>query len=313
MKIRKIGALLALGALALTGCSTVSTQPDQTALHYSAGPFSSTKFEDCVDPSTRATEGASDKFFVYPTGSVRTYDRSNDAKAEGGPIEVVSKDNVEMIIPVSVTLQMTDDCKTLQKFHETLGNRYKAYWGGSDFVDANEDDIPDGWVDLLNYYIGKQLDITLDREAQNQNWRDLWNKPEVKVAVEKAVDLALSNNVNTAMGGAFFEIDKVTVAKPDPKSEDLKNAVAAEQAAVAKARAVEVESAAKETAAAAEARAAQARVAVAEAEANEAAARNKALVDVWGTDAVKIYAIDKGLTPWPNPVVAGSGAGTPAK
>lgn len=308
MKIRKLAALLAVSALALTACSTVATEPDQTALHYEAGAFSATKFADCVNPSERFTGGASDKYYIYPTGSVRTYDASEDKAAEAPPITVVTKDNVEMKVPASVGLDMLDDCPTVRKFHETIGNRYKAYWGGTDFPDENEDSIPDGWITFLNYYVGKQLDITLDREAQGVNWRDLWNNPEVKRSLDQAVNNSLQTNIDAAMGGHFFNVGKVTIAKPDPASKDLKDAVAAEQAAVAKAKAIEVEAAAKENAAASEAKAAQAQVAVAEAKARVKAAEQGALVKVWGEDAIKIYAIDKGVSPWPNPVVAGQAA-----
>jgi hypothetical protein len=49
-KIMAAAGAAVLGAMVLTGCSSVSTPPDQVALHYKAGPIESTKFSDCVVP-----------------------------------------------------------------------------------------------------------------------------------------------------------------------------------------------------------------------------------------------------------------------
>lgn len=289
--------LAAITALTLTGCSSVSTQPDQIALHYAGGSFSSTKFAACVDPSVREMNGPGDTYYVYPTSN-RTYDASAAKAAEGGPISVVSSDNAELTVPASVVFTLKTDCETLRKFHEQIGNRYRAYWGGSEFEDSNEDSIPDGWVTMLNFYVGKALDSVLDRQAQAYTWRALWNDPAAKTALEKSVGESLSAVVDAQMGGHYLDIAKVTVQKPDPTNKALKDAVAAEQAAVAKANSAKSQADADKAAA-------EAQIAVAKAE----AAQVEESVRVLGIDGyLKRYAIDKGLTPWPNPVVAGQPA-----
>jgi hypothetical protein len=287
-------AALAGAAMVATGCSNVSTDSDETALHYKGGPLSSTKFANCVSPSQRNVDGPADKHFTYPT-SQRTFDATGGGAAEADPFTVVSKDNAEMKVPVTVTFTLKADCKTLQAFHERLGNRYAAYWeSGSD----REDGIPAGWINLLNFVIGKPLDTTLDRVSQGYNWRDLWNNPAAKAELEKAVDTDLAAQVKRQAGGDFFDIGEVLVQKPEPANAELKNAVSAEQSSVAKANSQLAEARAQEAAA-------NAQIAVARAK----AAATKAEIDAMGPDVwIKKYAIDNDVTPWPNPVVAGQAA-----
>src|SRR5690606_28142836 len=52
--------------------TTVSTGPDQVALHYSDGAFTPRRFQECVASSTRAWDGPGDKHYSYPS-SQRNY------------------------------------------------------------------------------------------------------------------------------------------------------------------------------------------------------------------------------------------------
>ncbi len=299
--------------LTTTGCSIVSTPPDMVALHYDAGAFSSTTFKECIPVSTRKVDNPGNLFYTYPTNN-RTYDASLTEGAETGPIRVLSKDNAEMDVPVAITFNMVTDCTALRKFHENMGLRDRAFWSGGDFNDdiddKNRDKTPDGWIKVLNMYVGKSLDATLDRTAQQYNWRDLWNNAEVKVKLDQAVETDLQKMIDDRMGGHYFTVNTTLVLKPEPVDPQLKAAISREQSSVANANAVAEEAKAKEIAAKAEERAALADVAVAEAKARA----TKAEVDVIGSEAwLKKYGIDKGVNPWPAPVVAGGGVVQPAK
>ena len=313
-------AMIASGAAALllvSGCSVGSTAPDQIGLHYKAGQFESTKFNACLDPSTRDFNGPGDKYFLYPT-SLRTYTASGDEGAERSAVTVVSKDSTEMNVPVTVTFRLVSDCDTVRQFHENIGNRNNAFWGGSDFTDdadQNKDGSPDGWVKVLNTFIGESMKAELDRASQGYTWRQLWNDPAVKTELEETLEASLSKSVDDRMSGHYFAIDTILVQKPVPVNPELVNAVANEQAAIAKANGIEREAAAKEKSAVAEANAEQAK---AEAEvAVEAAEAEKVqqMINVLGEEVwLKMYGIDNGITPWPNPVVPGSNPSTqPAK
>lgn len=308
-RITKLAVISAAAAMLVTGCSIVSTPPDQVALHYEGGALSAREFKACVDPSKREVNGPGDKYYLYPT-SLRTYTASDDASSERGPVTVVSKDNAEMNVPVTVTFTLITECDTLRKFHETIGNRNNAFWGGSDFTDdadQNNDGTPDGWVSVLNTFVGESMKAELDRASQGYDWRQLWNDPKIKTELENTLNETLGQSVDRRMGGHFFKIQTILVQKPVPVNEDLKNAVANEQAAVAKAKAAEAEAVALEKSAVAEAKAAQAKAEAEIAVAKAQAAQMEEQIRVLGKETwLKMYGIDKGITPWPNPVVPGS-------
>lgn len=278
------GSALLAGVI-LSGCSVATSQPDMVILHYQAGSFSATKFQDCVAPSHRETNGPGDKYYAYPANQ-RTFDASNAQGADAEPIHSVSKDNAEMAVPVVVSFDLTTDCKLLQKFHETLGNRYHAYWD----KDQASDNIPKGWEELLGVIIDKPLDITIDRVVQQYNWRDLYSKPDVRVALQEAVEKELPQLSQIRQGGTeFFTNWSVLVQKPDPVSQDLKNAIAAQQSGIAAAQAAQAKAAAEQAQA-------QAEIAVARAEAE----KKKAEIRGYGgyDNYLKHECIEKGCNPY---------------
>jgi regulator of protease activity HflC (stomatin/prohibitin superfamily) len=278
-------AIAALLAFVLTGCATASTGPDLMAVHYEGGAVSEKKFKDCLDPSSRSGFDPGDEFYAYPTRQV-SYDATGGDDAERGRFKVVSKDNAELFVPVTVTFRLKTDCKTLRKFHETVGARNAAYFDAN----GNSSEYPDGWVKLLNYVIGKPLDTTLDRVAQDYNWREVWNNPDVKVELEKAVNDGIDEMVARQAGGEFFEDFSVLVMKPDPVAEGLKAAIADEQTKVAQAQAAQAQAKADQAKA-------EAQVAVARA---EAAKKQAEIRGFGGIDAyLRALCIEKGCgNPW---------------
>lgn len=296
-------------ALSASGCSVINTPSDMVALHYNGGWMTAESFVECVPASTYQNNGAGHVSYEYPT-SLRYFVADNEKQtAESGSITVVSQDNTEMAIPVSVGLTLVTDCETLRAFHEKIAKRDKAFWGGSDFPDENHDGSPDGWVKVLKLYVGDTLDAALDRTSQKYQWRKLWNDPATKVEIEQFVEATLSKEIDTRMGGHYFNITDILIKKPEPMAQALKDAIVAEQTAVANANAAKAEAQAQEAAADAKLKAANAEREVEVAKAKTEAAAIEEQIRVMGQDAwLKKYGIDKGITPWPNPVVPGSNA-----
>jgi len=280
----KKGLVAAFGAILLltvTGCSSVSTASDQVALHYEGGAVSSKKFAGCVPASKKDYAGPGDTFYSYPTNQ-RIFDATGGEDSDGNVITVVSKDNVELAVPISVNFTLKTDCEILREFHQTIGNRYQAYMDG--------DKTSEGWNKMLRLVIQQPLDTTLDRIAQNYNWRDLYNKPEVKTAIEKQVNEQLSAIVSRQTNGKeFFDNFSALVQKPTPTNQALKDNIAAEQNNVASAQAAEAKARADKAAA-------EAQVAVARAQAES----RKAEIAGYGTaeEYNKAKAIEKGLNPY---------------
>lgn len=272
--------------------SSISTGPDQVALHYKGGAFSSKKFSDCVAPSNREFDGPGDLHFAYPASQTNfVFDAEG---GDSGPITFVTRDGIEMTVEGVTNFLLNTSCEpieigsstyaggALQRFHELIGNRYNAYMT-TDGVRS------EGWRQMLNVYIFRPLDTATDRAGQNYTYTELYTDPNKKAQWEQDVLEQLPDLVNRQTDGdtEFFQNFAVTFQKPEPP-QSIKDELVKQQAAVAKAKAAEAEAAAREAAA-------QAQVAVERAEAAKIAQR----VRVLGRDGyLQQYAIDKGINPF---------------
>ena len=255
--------VLAFGVLLLRPPDhRVSTGPDQVALHYSDGAFTPRRFKDCVSSSTRAWDGPGDKHYSYPK-SQRNY-----VFGEGGDrpmVTFVSKDGIEMSVDGVAAFLLNTDCKTLQKFHDLIGNRYAAY------MDTTDGNGSAGWLQMLSVYISRPLETAIDRASQNYTYTELYTDPAVKAQWEQEVLEQMPELVGRQIDGEeeFFTDFAITLQKPVPP-ESVKAALVAQQEAVARAKAKEAE-------AAAQVKAAQAQIEVEKAEAAKIAERIKVL------------------------------------
>jgi hypothetical protein len=229
-KILTGAAALALGAVVLTGCSSVSTAPDQVALHYSGGPFSSTEFKDCVSTSTKAWDGPGDAHFVYPAGQ-RTYDFKGDgsggadspalAVVAGGTGEKGKDTQVELRQEGTLTFTFsTTDCESLRSFHEKIGLKYGADKAG--LKQLNE---------LLDVYLGGPLQRALSEATQGVDWKTYYSDATVRNEVEKRATELLPGYVQELSGGEFFSNFSVQLQRPTLPAE-LSDALKATQVAI---------------------------------------------------------------------------------
>lgn len=229
---RKIPLLLALLVVLFgaSACGYEKTAPDQIGLHYDGGPFAGVGFKGIIQPASKKWFGPGDKVYFYPIGQ-RSYDATGSKGAERGPITSVSSDSVEMSTRISVTFSLKTDEKSIRAFHEKVGIKYHAYMDG--------DSITQGWKDLLSFYIGQSVETTLDREVANYHWRDLYNKPEVRVALQAAIDRDLPDLVKNKIQGDYFDNFSAQVQKPDVSNESLKQSIADTQNNIAQAQAAQ--------------------------------------------------------------------------
>jgi len=273
--VKKKMVVVAAGSVLLAGCSTINTQADQVALHYSGGALSSSSFKECVDPATRDWAGPGDAFYTYPA-SQRNWVFGGDEGSDTGAVTFVTSDGIEMSVTGVENFTLTADCASLQQFHEQIGNRYAAY-------------TPEGWDQMLTIYIGQPLETAIDRAGQAFTYQELYFDPAKKAEWEKAVVVAMPELVNRQTEGdaEYFGGFAITLQKPEPP-ESIKAALVEQQAAVAKANAAKAQ-------ADAQVAAAQAQVAVEAAEAAQIAEK----IAVLGVDGyLKQRAIDNDLNPY---------------
>lgn len=296
MKSKTI-APTALLAATLLGCATVEAGQQGVTVSGLGAP----EVNGCMKEESHEFM-VFDEVYRYPARDI-SWDASDDPNAapERGPYEVLSKDQTYMKVPITVSMSLTTNCDDLKQFHRDLGTKYQAW-------------TDDGWTQLLNYVIGQPIEQTVLPISLGYDYQQLWNDPKVRDQYRDALQRELPEKAAKRTGGKeYFNNFIVTIGAPTPVDERLRNAKSGENAALAEARTAETKATAdanaRKKAAEAEADAANAEAAAKEAEARKRAAEIAGFGT--GPDAVDAYlkwlAIDKGITPWPNPVVPGSG------
>jgi hypothetical protein len=201
--------MVAVGAVVLmSGCSGVSTEPDEVALHYKGGSASAAKFANCVPASDRNYDGPGDTHYIYPDGQ-RTFSFTGAAGSEQAPVNVTTKDSQTLAVPGFVTFRLNTDCDTLRKFHETIGKKYLAYKDGKE---GNA-----GWNEFLNDYLAVPLTKAMNQAALSTNWEELYSSESKQAAFEKSVVTSLPAAVQKAMGGDYLKVLEVSISKPTPE------------------------------------------------------------------------------------------------
>lgn len=202
--VKAIGAVATI-ALVATGCSQISTAPDQAGLHYKGGAFSATKFANCVEPSQRNFDGPGDKHYAYPAGQ-RTFSFTGKDSSEEGTIAVTTKDGQAVQIPGVVTFVLDTECDALRAFHEKIGLKYSAYMDG--------DKTSDGWINMLEDYMFIPLQAIMNNSAQNFGWADLYNNPAAMAALTKDITANLQTRIDDTMGAHYITVQKISLGRP---------------------------------------------------------------------------------------------------
>lgn len=287
--------VLLVGAMAFgTGFKTAS---DMVAIRVGAGPTEAPKVKGCIPSNERQWFWqTNDKYFYFPT-SEREWDATGQRDSDAPQMKSVTSDSVIMNIPITIRFSLKTDCADLTAFYTKYARRYGVKFAGDGTYNR-------AWITVLRKLIGDPTDQTLDRIVQTYKWRDVWKNPETKVEIEKKLNDALQSDtsllVQTAKG-SYFDGISVLVGTPDPDNQELKDAVAREQAAVSDAQSKEAE---------ARARAAQANAELAVSRA-EAAKKRAEIAGFPSIDSyLKAKCIESGCNPYQPTYLYG---GTPAK
>lgn len=226
MKKILIAVLAVIGLMAFSGCSSVSTDNNEKALHYKGGSFSSKKFANCVDGSDRNYDGPGDKHFYYPSGQ-RTYSFTGRPGSELAPIQAKTQNQVNLKVSGYITFHLNTDCKTLREFHEKIGQKYGAY--GTKTGQFSGGELPRGWVSLLNDYLATPLNTSLDNAGLNFDWKTLAYNADAQSKFESDVKTNLPNQLSDEVS-KYIVIDQVSIQPPEPPTDLVDALEAAEKA-----------------------------------------------------------------------------------
>lgn len=294
--MKKITLVLAaiFAMLAFTGCS-VAANSDEIIAHKGGGLIEAAEDKGCILPATRELQKPGDSYYTYPSNQ-RVYDFTGSKDSDGAAFTVVSKDGQTLTTPGTLSFSLNTDCKTVQAFHDRVGNRYVAYES-------------EGWNEMLNIHFRPALDATLDRVAKQYTWTQLYSDPSIKDELNKAVNESVRNLINQQFDGEFeFFVGYSALIQQPQAAKELVDAAKANE--VSKAQALATETKAKADAAAAES-AANAQVTQKQAELKVAqiqAAIKRAEIAAYGSvqQWLDAQAIAKGLNPY-QPNFSGSG------
>jgi hypothetical protein len=223
-----VGAVLVLSATALlSGCSVADPDTSQTVLKYSGG-FSDQRFEACLPPGTRDTNGPNEHYFYYPAGRRVFTFRSNPngtvaPGADEAAIVMGTQNNVPMTVSGAITFRLNTSCTRftdrfgkvwpggkLQEFNDTIGKQDLAY--AQDGGDAP----PAGWDTVLADFLGGPAAKAFTNAGLGYPWQDLYSSAEVKNAWITAVSRDLPGLIDAQAGDNFFLVENVQLDQPKP-------------------------------------------------------------------------------------------------
>ena len=134
MKNKLIAVLVAVGLLALAGCSEIA-EPDKIGLYYAEGQSDGYTFDHCINPGA-VDDAIWNNSVVWLPNNLRTWNIAPGSTDTDRPITVASKpepnqpSGVQVNVWSQTNLMLNTTCKdkdsVVVKFWERLGRRYGA-------------------------------------------------------------------------------------------------------------------------------------------------------------------------------------------
>jgi SPFH domain / Band 7 family len=233
-----VGVVVLVAVGALFAASSVSTGPNEVAVHIGGGPLENASFKGCVPSGTHQNLNSPGDTYVTYSTSQRDWDATGQRGADADPFKVVSSDNVEMQIPIIVRFYQITDCKTLEKFYDNLGQRYGAYITKSGAGST-------GWETMVRKIVADPVDVELGRIAQKYKWTLVRNSPKVRTEIATSLKDDIAGLVESNAQGHYFDNFSVLVKKPEPTDPNLLKKINQAQAAIYSAQAAQVTAAAE--------------------------------------------------------------------
>lgn len=291
---------LSMVALLAVGCSSVGAGQQAVEVDSWGDPTVS----GCAKEETQVGTMTVD-LYRYPARQI-SWDANNDPGAERGPYVALSNpsDQAEMSIPLTITADLTTDCDKLKQFHRDYGTKYQA-WLDDDGTTS------DGWTKLLTYVISQPAEQAVIAVTQKYPWQKVWNDEAVRAEYKAALQDQLPKQSAARTGGTdYFTNFTVTVGKPSPTDQRLRDAAALQQSSQAEANAAQTKATAdanaRKAAAEADLAAAKAETATAQQEALKKQAEISGYPDVESYLRAQCIKVAPNCTPWPQPIIAGA-------
>lgn len=202
-----LGAVLVLGSL--VACSS-RAEPDEIGLYYTKGSVEGTKFQECIEPSTKGPGTVNDTVYWLPT-SLRTWNIQREGGDTATPIVAGTKPDAngqagpQVHVWATTEFYLNSDC-TDENGKETTQAPIVLFWektGRRYSVTAADGDA--GWLKMLQNTLVPVLDRTLQGVSRNfsadewdANLTDTWVKAEALMRDE------FTTQLRSKVGGDYF-------------------------------------------------------------------------------------------------------------
>lgn len=238
-----LGAVLVLGSL--MACSS-RAEPDEIGLYYTKGSVEGTKFQECIEPSTKGPGTVNDQVYWLNTG-LATWNIQPEGGDTNVPITAGSKPDAngqagpQVHVWATTEFYLNSDCtdengkETTQApivlFWEKTGRRYKVT---ADIRDGN-------WKNMLLNTLVPVLERTMQSVTRlftadelDANVADTWAKAEALMREEFTAQLRSKVGGDYFCGPEYQRDRDVTWTQKTVKSEKVEETVAGKKVMVDK-------------------------------------------------------------------------------
>jgi hypothetical protein len=211
VKARRVGAALAAVAVLSTvvACSS-RAEPDEIGLYYTKGSVEGTKFQECVEPSTKGPGTVNDEIYWLNTG-LATWNIQPEGGDTAEPITAGTKPDAtgqagpQVHVWATTEFYLNSDC-TDENGQETTAAPVVLFWEKTGRRYKVTADIRDGnWKNMLLNTLVPVLNRTMQSVTRNftadeldANIGDTWAKAEALMRDEFTAQL------RAKVGGDYF-------------------------------------------------------------------------------------------------------------
>lgn len=200
-RIKLTVASLAVGAVTLTGCTSV-TEPDQVGLYYNVGDLEGNKFDHCTKPSETDDFTMNDEIVYLPI-NLRNWliaDRDGADSRSGVVVSTTPEKNqpsgVQVRVWSNTSFMLNTYCDdsggVLKQFWESIGRRYGA-------------DTPNGWNSMLEKIFVPALEKATQDVVRSYNADELVGDINgVRAEAQQKIAARFTAELKAATGGDFF-------------------------------------------------------------------------------------------------------------
>ena len=188
-----VGGIVGLILLIMLLNSVKKTPRDFIGISYGGGPIEGARFQQIKEPGSNLfVNGFADKLYLYPV-TQRNYIISN-RQDEGdilGEDEIVAPSRDRIPVQYQVATYFKLNTNKLQKFHEQIGLKYRAW-------------EEEGWRRMLNDSFRQQIEFALQKESRKYDLADIYASADVLSQIQGEVGGVLKENVASILGDEYF-------------------------------------------------------------------------------------------------------------